>query len=85
MATQISFHGAGDAPDFLGLRETRAGRAEIVHDCGKHRTILRLTGTRPDEQHMRALLSRAIGQRRVLPALMAELSARAIPVEIIHG
>lgn len=84
MATTRSFHGAAGRPDFLGLRHGARGQTEIVYDAGEHRrTVLRLTAEHPDEAAVADAMSHAIGQPRVFAALMAELRARAIPVEVV--
>jgi len=84
MAMSRSFHGAAGRPDFLGLRQGPRGQTEIVYDGGQHqRTVLRLTGESPDEAALAAALTHAIGQPRVYPALLIELRARAIAVEVM--
>ncbi|MFN3294229.1 MAG: hypothetical protein ACK4S2_13615 [Gemmobacter sp.] len=84
MALSRSFHGAAGRPDFLGLRRGPRGRTEIVYDAGEHRrTVLRLTDDAHDETAVAAVLSHAIDQPRVFPALLAELRARAIAVEVV--
>ena len=83
MALPHTFHGAAGRPDFLGLRRGPQGRTEIVYDAGRARTVLRLTGDSPDDATLSAVMGRAIDQPRVFPALLAELRARAIAVEVI--
>ncbi len=84
MAMSRSFHGAAGRPDFLGLRQGPRGQTEIVYDAGAHRrTVLRLTEDAPDETALAAALTHAIGQPRVYAALLTELRARAIAVEVV--
>lgn len=84
MAISRSFHGAAGREDFLGLRQGPRGQTEIVYDGGRHsRTVLRLTAEDPDETALAAALSHAIDQPRVFAALLAELRARAIAVEVV--
>jgi hypothetical protein len=86
MATSLTMHGAAGRPDFLGLRRGVRGQTEIVYDAGaRARTVLRLTGEAADERAVQAAMRHAIDQPRVFPALLAELRARAIAVEVIDG
>lgn len=86
MATPVTLHGAAGRQDFLGLRRGPRGQTEIVYDAGaRARMVLRLTGEAADEGAVQAAMRHAIGQPRVFPALLAELRARAIAVEVIGG
>jgi hypothetical protein len=86
MATSLTMHGAAGRPDFLGLRRGPRGQTEIVYDAGvRARMVLRLTGEAADERSLRDAMRHAIDQPRVFPALLAELRARAIAVEVIGG
>ncbi len=86
MATSLTMHGAAGRPDFLGLRRGPRGHTEIVYDAGAQaRKVLRLTGQGTDETALTAAMTHALSQPRVFPALLAELRARAIAVEVIGG
>jgi len=86
MAMARSFHGAAGRLDFLGLRKGPRGHTEIVYDAGANtRQVLRLTGTAPDETTLTSAMTKAIGHPRVFAALLTELRARAITVEVVHG
>lgn len=82
MAAINAFHGASGASDFLGLRRSRQGEAEIVYDDGRaQRLIWRVLGEVPDTP-LREALQSAAAEQRVLPALFAELKRRAIMIEV---
>ena len=86
MARAVAFHSATGASDFLGLRQGRSGETEIVYDDGvARRMVWRVAGPRPDDRGLQEALSRAVTERRVVPALYAELRRRAIAVEIVAG
>lgn len=83
MARTLSFHGAPGALDFLGLRQSRQGDTEIVYDDGAtRRMVWRVAAGTPPEAVGDALRA-AVGQRRVVPALYAELKKRAIAIEAV--
>lgn len=88
MGIQTGFHAPGGGADFLGYRRNRAGRMEVVYDDGVSRRMVWAVGAEGkdvDEERLAAALSEAVGALRVVPALMAELKKRAIPVERIIG
>jgi len=83
MGTQTTFHAPGAGNDFLGWRVSRNGSTEIVYEDGaQHRMIWRV-GTGYDEGEMVAAMQLAVRAPRVVPALMDELTKRAIAVERI--
>jgi hypothetical protein len=83
MARSLSFHSAHGATDFLGLRKSRRGETEIVYDDGvARRMVWRVAGAVAPELLGDALRA-AAAQRRVLPALHAELKKRAIAIEAV--
>jgi hypothetical protein len=84
MGNQTGFHAPGGGADFLGYRRTRAGRLEVVYDDGvSRRLVWQVDAAGIDEARLADALSQAVGAPRVVPALMAELRKRAIPVERI--
>lgn len=87
MGRQAGFHAPHGGADFLGYRRTRTGRVEVVYDDGVSRRMVWAVGDggEVDEDRLSDALSEAVGQLRVVPALMAELKKRAIPVERITG
>lgn len=83
MARSLTFHGAHGATDFLGMRLSRRGETEIVYDDGvTRRMVWRVEGPVAAETIGDALRA-AVAQRRVLPALHAELRKRAIAIEAV--
>lgn len=87
MGYQTGFHAPNGGANFLGYRRTRAGRMEVVYDDGVSRRMVWDVGAdgQVDEDRLADALSEAVGALRVVPALMAELKKRAIPVERIIG
>lgn len=87
MGRYAGFHAPHGGADFLGYRRTRSGQVEVVYDDGVSRRMVWAVGngTEVDEERLSAALSEAVGQLRVVPALMAELKKRSIPVERITG
>ncbi|QYK40010.1 MAG: hypothetical protein KF887_11100 [Paracoccaceae bacterium] len=87
MGYQTGFHAPNGGANFLGYRRTRAGVLEVVFDDGvSRRMVWRVDEAhRVDEDRLADALSEAVGALRVVPALMAELKKRAIPVERIGG
>lgn len=83
MGLQMTFH-APQGADFLGLRETRAGLTEIVHEDAAHRQVWRLNHSAPEASLIEALRL-AVQSPRVVPKLLDELKKRAIAVERIIG
>jgi hypothetical protein len=85
MGIQTGFHAPRGA-EFLGYRKTLRGTTEVVYDDGvSRRMIWRLPDGAVDEAGLSAALERAVGQVRVVPALLDELKRRAIPVERVTG
>jgi hypothetical protein len=79
----LGYHSAHGAPDFVGLRQSRRGETEIVYDDGvARRFVWRVEGPVRHAALGEALRA-AAAQRRVLPALHAELRKRAIAVEAV--
>jgi len=84
MPARTTFHSSG-GQDFLGFRKTRQGITEIVYDDGRqHRMVWRVQSAAPDGAIGEAL-DRAVHQRRVVPALLAELKKRSIAIEAVTG
>jgi hypothetical protein len=83
MARTLSFHGAPGALDFLGLRQSRAGETEIVYDDGATRRMVWRVAPGVPAEAIGDALRAAVGQRRVIPALYAELRKRAIAIEAV--
>ncbi len=80
------FHAPNGGADFLGFRRARNGGMEVVYDDGvSRRMVWRVEDAGVDEDRLADALSQAVGALRVVPALMAELKKRAIPVERIAG
>ncbi|MEI4486275.1 hypothetical protein V8J36_08730 [Frigidibacter sp. MR17.14] len=79
-----TFHSSSGGFDFLALRTGRAG-TEIVYDDGvRRRMVWRVQGQTPKRGLDEALKS-AVEQRRVLPALYAELKKRGVSIEVVAG
>ncbi|MFN3644458.1 MAG: hypothetical protein ACK4TB_16225 [Gemmobacter sp.] len=83
MARTLSFHGAPGALDFLGLRQSIRGETEIVYDDGVARRMIWRVDPGASADDIGAALRAAASQRRVLPALHAELRKRAIAIEAV--
>lgn len=84
MAREASFHSPGGAGHFLGYRRNLRGGVEVVYDDGaRRRLVFRLVDPRIDEAGLGEALRTAVGQPRVLPALYAELSKRAIAIDSV--
>lgn len=82
MGYQTSFHAPDGGANFLGYRKTRAGTTEVVFDDGvRRRLVWRVTTDRVDEDALSEALSRAVGARLIVPALISELDKRAMTVE----
>ncbi|MEI4470271.1 hypothetical protein [Frigidibacter sp. MR17.24] len=85
-----TFHSSSGGFDFLGLRPARGsgtetGGLEIVYDDGvRRRMVWRVQGKTPARGLDEALKS-AVNQKRVLPALYAELKRRGVMIEVVAG
>jgi hypothetical protein len=80
----FSFHSKTGASDFLGLRRGRSGEAEIVYDDGRARRLVwRVTSQGCDESSLRDAMEQAVSRPRVVAALFAELSTRAVTLEVV--
>jgi hypothetical protein len=85
MGYHTGFH-APNGADYLGFRKGRNGTTEVVYDDGvSRRMVWRIAETGVDEVRLADALSHAVGQLRVVPALMTELKKRAIAVERVGG
>lgn len=82
MGYQTGFHAPNGGADFLGFRKTRAGATEVIYDDGvSRRMVWRVAGTQVNEAQLSAGLSHAVGALKIVPALIAEMSKRAIALE----
>lgn len=83
MPLQSCYHSPYGGFDFLGLRRLPSGAMEIVYDDGvRRRMVWRVAGP-AGEGAVGEALARAASQRRILPALYAELKRRSIAIEAI--
>jgi hypothetical protein len=84
MSLSAAFHGPAGRGDFLGLRQRPLGRVEIVYDDGvAKRMVWRVMQDNSDPAILRSVLSSAVRESRVVPALISELRKRAIQIEMI--
>lgn len=81
--TGAAFHSSLGRNDFLGLRQGARGALEIVYDNGADQRMIWQVPASACARRIREALSAAVDQRRVVPALYAELSKRAIAIEAI--
>ena len=80
-----SFH-ATCSRNFLGLRHNPHGVIEIVYDDGvSRRMVWRAAGPGAAEPRICEALRLAVEEQRVVPALYAELTKRAISIEAAPG
>jgi hypothetical protein len=79
MASIASYHSKDGSNSFLGLRRSVRGNLEIVFDQGRDHQVFRLAGQTPQLDVIDAMC-RALTERRIVPALMAELTRRDIKV-----
>lgn len=85
MGRQASFHPPHGGADLLVWRKRESG-FEIVYDDGVARhMVLKLAKNLPSEASLSDALQSAVLQRRILPALYAELQKRAIAFELVKG
>jgi len=85
MGYQAGFHAPHGRADFLGFRKARNGGTEIVYDDGvSRRMVWRVAGAQVNEAHLSDALRQAVTALRVVPAMIAEVSKRAIAVERIE-
>jgi hypothetical protein len=85
MGYQAGFHAPHGGADFLGFRKARNGGTEIVYDDGvSRRMVWRVAGAQVNEAHLSDALRQAVTALRVVPAMIAEVSKRAIAVERIE-
>lgn len=80
-----SFHSPAGGFDFLGFRRSRNGAVEIVYDDGVRRRMIWRVLPGATEDVLGEALECAVNQRRVLPALYAELKKRSIAIEAVAG
>lgn len=84
MGYQTGFHAPHGGADFLGFRKARNGGTEIVYDDGVSRRIVwRVASKSVNEAHIADALRQAVTALRVVPAMISEMSKRAIAVERI--
>lgn len=84
MSLSAAFHSPSGRGDFLGLRQRALGRVEIVYDDGvTKRLIWRVMEKDHDPAVLRSVLSSAVRESRVVPALITELRRRAIAIEAV--
>jgi hypothetical protein len=83
MARTLALHGAPGALDFLGLRQSHRGETEIVYDDGVARRMIWRVAPGASAEAVGEALRAAVSQRRVVPALYAELRKRAIAIEAV--
>lgn len=82
MGYQTGFHAPNGGADFLGFRKTRAGITEVVYDDGvSRRMVWRVAGSQVNEAQLSDGLCHAVGALKIVPALIAEMSKRAIALE----
>ena len=82
MGYQTGFHAPHGGADFLGFRKARNGGTEIVYDDGvSRRMVWRVASQQVNEAHLSDALRHAVTALRVVPAMIAEVSKRAIAVE----
>ena len=79
MASIASYHSKDGTDSFLGLRRSVRGNLEIVFDQGKNHQVFRMSGQVPQLDVIDAMC-RALTERRIVPALMAELTRKHIQV-----
>jgi hypothetical protein len=81
MGYQTGFHAPDGGAHFLGYRKARNGSTEVVYDDGVSRRIIwRVTGPH-NEAHLSDALRQAVSALKVVPAMMTEVSKRAIALE----
>jgi len=79
MASIASYHSKDGNNSFLGLRQNARGNLEIVYDQGQDHQVFRVAGQIQQLDVIDAMC-RALTERRIVPALMAELSRKQIKV-----
>ncbi len=82
MGYQAGFHAPDGGAHFLGFRKARGGGIEVVFDDGvSRRMIWRVAGQHVNEAHLSDALRLAVTALRVVPAMITEVSKRAIALE----
>lgn len=82
MGYQTGFHAPNGSAHFLGFRKARNGSTEVVFDDGVSRRIIwRVSNQQVNEAHLSDALRSAVLALKVVPALIAEVTKRAIALE----
>lgn len=82
MGHQSGFHAPNGGAQFLGFRKARNGGTEVVFDDGvSRRMIWRVLNQQVNEAHLSDALRQAVSALKVVPALISEVSKRAIALE----